>query len=217
MRHTAQRAAIQAGKIEVIDATAPPSRRRPVGLAYLDVTQSGAKLPANLGRILKGYDGWAISASPLALRELLGRYGKRRGAEAIVCAWSAQQPASDLGGLRSSWEAVIVRSPRKPQAGIPDAMFGGFRGAHLERHSTFGVWVINLLGALPGDRLVDLSPDAGVARAWQELGGAAVEKVIPPRRRRRAPPPGGQNVTPTNGVEVPIESGSAEPPPVGSE
>lgn len=209
--------------IEVIDATAAPgrTRRRPVRLGYLDISSAGAKVPRRLTNDLRGLDGWALSASPLALRELLTRLGApRRGAggAATVCAWSSPQPAdAEPAGLRSSWEAVIVRSPRKPQAGVPDSLFGGYRGDRSERQSSFGAWVIGLLGAMPGDQLVDLTgPDGVVARAWRELGGAAVEKVIAPRRRRRRPPPGGQIVTPTDPPEPPADPGPPPPPEAGN-
>lgn len=216
-RQTTFRLRHRPSAIEVIDATAAaaPTRRRPVRLGYLDITRSGANIPQRLARDLRGLDGWALSASPLALRELLGRYGGRPGG-VLVCAWSSLAPAApdgDTTGLRSSWEAVIVRSPRKPSAGVPDAMFGGFRGTHVERHSSFGVWVISLLGALPGDQLIDLvGPDGLVARAWRELGGAAVEKVPAPRRRRRRAPLGGQNHAPPVEPEAPAEGGSGDVP-----
>jgi hypothetical protein len=198
--------------IEVIDATAAPerTRRRPVRLGYLDIAIAGAKVPRRLTRDLRDLDGWALSASPLALRELLIRFGgPRRGGGALVCAWSSpQRPEAEAAGLRASWEAVIVRSPRKPQAGVPDSLFGGYRGDRSERQSSFGAWVIGLLGAMPGDQLVDLTgADGVVARAWRELGGAAVEKVIAPRRRRRRPPPGGQILTPTAPPEAPADPG----------
>lgn len=216
-RQTTFRLRHRPNAIEVIDATAAatPTRRRPVRLGYVDISSSGANVPRRLARDLRGLDGWALSASPLALRELLTRYGARSGG-VLVCAWSSPQAAAaaaegDTAGLLSSWEAVIVRSPRKPRAGVPDAMFGGFRGTHVERQSSFGVWVISLLGALPGDQVVDLvGPDGLVARAWRELGGAAVEKAPPPRRRRRRPPPSGHNLTPAEGIEVPADPG---PPP----
>jgi hypothetical protein len=202
---------------------APPcvARRR-------DARRGGAAAPVRLvsspsddgprpARDLRGLDGWAMSASPLALRTLLVRYG------GTVCAWStsetsraAKRAAAAGPGVRPSWEALIVRSPRKPRAGAPDALFGGFRGG-AERQAAFGPWVIGLLGALPGDQLVDLvGPDGVVARAWRELGGAAVERARPPRPprpRRRPAPPSGHNHAPAVPLEAPADGGPAEGPP----
>jgi hypothetical protein len=217
-RQVAFRLRHRPSSIEVIDATKTRSRRPPVRLGYLDISRAGAKVPLDrLARDLRGLDGWAMSASPLALRTLLVRYG------GTVCAWStsetsraAKRAAAAGPGVRPSWEALIVRSPRKPRAGAPDALFGGFRGG-AERQAAFGPWVIGLLGALPGDQLVDLvGPDGVVARAWRELGGAAVERARPPRPprpRRRPAPPSGHNHAPAVPLEAPADGGPAEGPP----
>jgi hypothetical protein len=197
-----------------IGATAAPSRRRTLRLGYLDISGAGAKVPrARLARDLRGIDGWAMSASPLALRTLLLRYG------GTVCAWSTSETsraAKRSKGTGPAWEALIVKSPRKPHAGAPDALFGGFRGG-AERQAAFGPWVISLLGALPGDQVVDLvGPDGVVARAWRELGGAAIERYRPrprpARPRRRPAPPSGHNHVPVPPLEVPDDGGAAEGP-----
>lgn len=216
-RQTAFRLRRREGASDLVDqveqAKEPmTSRRRPLRFAYLDLVGHGARVPASVSRDLRGFDGWAISAAPAALRELLSRFGGRRdGRAAIVCAWGLPSNApDDAGALRPSWEALIVRSPRKAR-GVNDALFAVGRRADEpidRRPVAFGAWVIAVLGLLPGDQLV---ADGIVARAWREIGGAAVEKV-PPRRRRRPRPRqlelGGQKHPPAEGSEVP-----ADPPP----
>jgi hypothetical protein len=215
-RQNAFRLRRREGAIDLVDQVEKEpmtSRRQPLRFAYLDLVAHGARVPASLGRDLRGFDGWAISASPAALRELLGRFGGRRDGRAVhVCAWCLPTTtAPDDVALRPSWEALIVRSPRKAR-GVTDSLFAGGRRADEptdRRPVAFGAWVIAVLGLLPGDQLV---ADGLVARAWRELGGASVEKESPRRRRRPRPRQlelGGQKHPPAEGSEVP-----ADPPPL---
>lgn len=155
------------------------SRRRPLRFAYLDLVAHGATVPNTLARDLRGLDGWAISAAPAALYVLLRKFGRARGRAAVVCAWSSPIGApDDTEGLRPSWEALIVQSPRKAR-NVTDALFATGRRAEDptdRRPASFGAWVIAVLGLLPGDQLI---ADGVVARAWREIGGAAVEAPLP--------------------------------------
>lgn len=119
-------------------------------------------------------DGWALSTSARALRRVLGLCpeGVR------VAAWfRGERPALSYLPLQA-WEPVIVSGGRpylsrleerrvdalvhvaRPRLTDPGRVMGA-------KPATFAWWLFDLLGALPGDELVDLFPGSGgVARAW---------------------------------------------------
>ena len=114
---------------------------------------------------LKGYDGWALSTSAEALRDVLPLCPP----EARVLAWVKHT-------VTVSWEPVIVVSARAPQ-GVrdwiqaepdsyqwrpkPDSYVIG------QKPTIFCAWLFRWLGAESGDELDDLFPGSGqVGRAW---------------------------------------------------
>ena len=117
---------------------------------------------------LVGYDGWALSTSAAALREILPLCPP----DARVLAWTKHT-------VTVSWEPVIVRSARpiphpggprdwiqeEPEAfqwrAKPDSYVIG------QKPERFCRWLFEWLGAEPGDSLDDLFPGSGaVSRAW---------------------------------------------------
>jgi hypothetical protein len=113
-----------------------------------------------------GYDGWALSTSAAALRDLLPIFPP----EARLLAWVKHT-------VTVAWEPVIVCSARTPDRTLrdwiqvePDAYQwrekpdGYVIGQKPEAYCR---WVFGWLGAEPDDELDDLFPGSGnVGRAW---------------------------------------------------
>ena len=120
---------------------------------------------------LATYDGWALSTSRRAVRDLLPICPP----EAILCPFikNHHQPVSR--GPGNIHEYVIVVPGRWRQPGPPDALVGGVprqEGGYLMgRKSVYFVkWVFELLGAAPQDQLDDFFPGTGiVGRCWAEF------------------------------------------------
>lgn len=116
---------------------------------------------------LTTYDGWALSTSAEALRDILPLCPS----EARVLAWVKHT-------VTVSWEPLIVVSARKPEGvrdwlqcepdsyqwrAKPDSYVIG------QKPKPFCMWMFAWIAAEPGDRLDDLFPGSGnVAVAWQE-------------------------------------------------
>lgn len=150
-------------------------------------------------------DGWALSTSAEALPDVLASCppGVR------IAAWvRGERPTRSWRPL-SAWEAVIYYGGRprllsghdrridalvyfaRPRLTEPRRVVGA-------KPAAFAYWLFDLLGALPGDELVDLFPGSGgVARAWRYYS-------TPDRRSSTAathgPGPGGLA---TGGAETP--------------
>jgi hypothetical protein len=124
-----------------------------------------------IGRLV-GYDGWALSTSARALRELLPLCP----AEVRVLAWIKHT-------VDVAWEPVLVRSARpvrdhrvylrdwirvEPDAYQWRAQPAGYVTG--QKPAPFCRWLFQWLGAQPGgdDTLDDLYPGSGqVSRVWQ--------------------------------------------------
>ena len=121
--------------------------------------------------LLKEHDGWALSTSSRALRDVLPLCPP----EVHVCAWVKPIGASSKAlGMVVTWEPVIVKPARELTPGKRD---------HLRAHPARGggtligrkplafcAALFGWLGALPGDELEDLFPGTGiVGRAWEEF------------------------------------------------
>lgn len=124
---------------------------------------------ALIAALVSDYDGWALSTSSSALRQLLPLCPEG----ARVCAWHKPNPVPHATrGLHKSWEPVIVMPARHLAPGLPDALralparLGG--STLIGRKPTrFCAWLFQALGALPGDSFADLYPGSGiVGRAW---------------------------------------------------
>lgn len=118
-------------------------------------------------------DGWALSTSAKALRHVLPLCPDG----ARVCAW-----VKPIGvpprthGIHNNWEPLIVCRGRQRPPGRSDwlrAQPARFGGELMGRKPiAFAAWLFGLLGAAPGDELVDLYPGTGIiGRAWESLGG----------------------------------------------
>lgn len=124
--------------------------------------------------VLEAFDGWALSTSADALPDVLAL----APAGSQVAAWfrGARPPASYAP--LNAWEPVIYRGGRaylspvderrldalvhhsRPRTSDPRRVIGAKPGA-------FCFWMFDLLGALPGDELVDLFPGSGgVSLCW---------------------------------------------------
>lgn len=125
-----------------------------------------------------GYDGWALSTSTKALRDVLPLCPPR----ARVCAWVKPIGASPRSfGIHNTWEPLIVVPGRSERPGKRDWL-----SAQPARHGgtlpgrkpvAFAAWLFGLLGMRRGDQLVELFPGTGIiTRAWAEAcrgrGGA---------------------------------------------
>lgn len=116
-------------------------------------------------------DGWALSTSSAALRELLPLCPH----DARVCAWvKPNAPSPKTYGLHSRWEALIVVPARRLQPGMSDWLLSSparLGGETLigRKPLAFCAFLFRALGLRPGDELVDLFPGTGiVGRAWAE-------------------------------------------------
>lgn len=127
-------------------------------------------------------DGWALSTSSEALQDVLAV----APAGVSVAAWfRGERPTPSYSPLRA-WEPVVVWGGRKYLSPVDerrvDALVHVSRARLTDRARVIGAkpgefcwWLFDLLGALPGDELVDLFPGSGgVARAWRYLSSAAV-------------------------------------------
>lgn len=134
-----------------------------------------------LEQLQKNYpDGWALSTSSAALRDILPLCppGVR------VCAWfKGPRPTKSRRAL-TSWEPVIVAGGRPLSVAavcdvsdglIAQGRFRAFPGAMVGmKPPTFAEWLFKLLGAVRGDTLHDLFPGSGaVTLAWNRYVGVA--------------------------------------------
>lgn len=139
-------------------------------------------------------DGWALSTSVPALGAVLalcpaGEPSKKRawggsvklGTGVRVCAWirSAGSPFPP-SRVMWTWEPLIVRMPhwrqRHKHDFVRDTLTAsqphGFLGNEItgQKPPAFTHWLFHLLGARPGDELVDIFPGSGaVGREWARL------------------------------------------------
>ena len=145
---------------------------------------------------LATYDGWALSTSAKALRNILPLCSE----EVRVCAWVKPIGASSRTyGLHSTWEPLIVSPARSLRPGHRDwilaqpARFGGeLMGRKPIRFCAF---LFQTLGAAPNDRFYDLFPGTGIVssawRAFVEGSLTASDADVSDCRSAPAPTPGG--------------------------
>jgi hypothetical protein len=123
-------------------------------------------------------DGWALSTSAQALPYVLGLCP----VPVRVAAWykTNSPPIRTTGRWIWTWEPVIVCGGRVQGAGrVRDALASAVptRSAKLipgQKPDVFSRWVLELLGAEPGDAIDDLFPGSGavtrVLDTWQRQG-----------------------------------------------
>jgi hypothetical protein len=123
-------------------------------------------------------DGWALSTSARALRDVLLLCPPN----VRVCAWFKGPRHTKSRLALSSWEPVIVCGGRPLRVDvvcdvadglIAQGRFRAFPGALIGmKPPTFAEWMFALLGAAPGDRLDDLFPGSGaISVAWARYTG----------------------------------------------
>lgn len=140
-------------------------------------------------RILVGWlcdefpDGWALSTSPAALREILNLCPD----DVRVAAWCkpfTPMKMGGVGGLHCAWEPVLYRTPtlrgkpRPVRLGIVARDWISVspklrQRVPGEKPHRFGWWIFSMLGAGPGDDFVDVFPGSGaMGEAWVAWCGA---------------------------------------------
>jgi len=127
-----------------------------------------------IARLEAGWpDGWALSTSAAALRDVLALCppGVR------VCAWRRRTRPARSRRTLSAWEPLLVVGGRPLSVEAPQELldvldyrgrYDAFPGALTGmKPPEFGVWLFRQLGARPGDKLADLFPGSGaITRAW---------------------------------------------------
>jgi len=125
---------------------------------------------------LAEFDGWALSTSSVALRDVLDV----APADVRVAAW-VKPFASFKPGVNPgyTWEPVLFRSGRKRDRSEPTVkdhiaecitLRKGLAGAKPE---PFCRWVLDLIGWRPGDEIEDVFPGTGVmGRVVDQLNNA---------------------------------------------
>lgn len=172
------------------DGSAGAAAPGPLRFAYADPPYPGTakkfyrKEPTYAGEVnhvdlisalCNGYDGWALSTSARALRDILPLCPQ----DARVCAWVKPHgvpPATY--GLHNTWEALIVVQGRRLRPGRADWLraLPARRGGTLpgRKPLAFCAWLFDCLGILPGDEFVDLYPGTGiVGRAFRDMSAFA--------------------------------------------
>ena len=162
---------------------------RPLRLAYADPPYPGKAFlyrghpdfagevdhRALIGRLVDEFpDGWALSTSAAALSDVLASCP----AGVRVAAWfRGERPGRSWRPL-SAWEPVVCFAGRAYLSEVDgrrlDALVHVARARSTDpgrvigaKPAEFAWWLFDLLGALPGDELVDLFPGSGgVGRAW---------------------------------------------------
>lgn len=126
--------------------------------------------PALIASLLENYDGWALSTSSQALRDILPLCPPA----ARVCPWiKPNLPNHRAHGLTNTYEVVIVVPVRSRRRPVRDSLYtqpARGNGTLMGRKPiNFCAWLFELLGLMPGDTLDDLFPGTGIiTRCWQE-------------------------------------------------
>jgi len=125
------------------------------------------------------YDGWALSTSREALRDLLPLCPPNHG----LGVWlKANGPDPRTRGVDHQWEPVIyVPARERKGAMVRDWLYAkpARGGGDLmgRKPIAFCMWLFQLLGAAPVDDLDDLFPGTGVVQSsWRQFQAAASER-----------------------------------------
>lgn len=140
---------------------------------------------ALIARLMADYpDGWALSTSSAALREVLVLCPP----DTRVCAWRRRVRVSASKRALSAWEPLLIVGGREHRTNVSQDVlddletddvvlddvldyrgrYDSFNGALVGmKPPELAVWMFAQLGARAGDTLDDLYPGSGaVARAW---------------------------------------------------
>jgi hypothetical protein len=147
-----------------------------------------------IARLVRDYDGWALSTGAVNLRELLPLCPP----EARVAAWVKPWTPWLYKGRMSviyAWEPVIFKPARRLRSDVmAPIVFDWFRehapmcsGLPGSKSETFSYWLFGLLAAAPEDTLDDLFPGTKrVSIAW-EAWRAQVQIAWRPRPKAGKP------------------------------
>lgn len=185
---------------------------RPMVFAYADPPYPGKALlyperrevdhASLLERLTKNYpDGWALSTSSDALRDVLSLCP--RGVR--ICAWFKGPRYTKSRRALVSWEPLIVSGGRPLRVDVVQDLRDGlvavgrfrrFPGAMVGmKPPAFAEWMFRQLGASRGDRLDDLFPGSGaIRRSWIRY----TESSVAIGRSRRQENGGRLTCTPTS-------------------
>lgn len=126
---------------------------------------------AELMRILVEYDGWALSTSSTALREVIALAPPSVRIAAWVKPFAIFKPNVNPA---YAWEPVLFKPARSGERDRPtvrdwvSANITLKRGLVGAKPEAFGVWLFELLGARPRDEFIDMFPGTGgVTAVWQ--------------------------------------------------
>jgi hypothetical protein len=147
---------------------------------------------AALVESLLAYDGWALSTSNKAMRDILALCPK----DVRVCAWCKPIAPPFRGQGVYGWEPVIVHWARPPASDLRDTLTvspeqytfrpkpdGYVTGA---KPPAFCRWLFAWLGATPDDEFTDIFPGSrAVTDAWAQF--AAQPTLMSAVSRRRQP------------------------------
>ena len=125
-----------------------------------------------IGRLCAEYpDGWALSTSSVALRDVLALCPPDVRVGSWVKTWCSWKPGV---GVAYAWEPVLFRGGR-PRGRLKDTVRDWIGCPILTRQTVKGAkpdafcyWLFEVLNLHPDDELVDLYPGSGaVTRAWE--------------------------------------------------
>jgi hypothetical protein len=133
-----------------------------------------------VNRLVASYDGWALSTSARALPDVLASCppGVR------IASWFRGERPTTSSLPLSAWEPVVVWGGRAYLSPVDarrvDALVHVARARRTDpgqlvgaKPARFARWMFDLLGALPGDELVDVFPGSGgIGRAWDLYASA---------------------------------------------
>lgn len=120
------------------------------------------------------HDGWALSTSSTALREIWNLCP-----EARVAVWTKGFAAFKNQRITFAWEPVLYVADSKRNgrtaylvrdwvAAMPPVFVGKGDGVHGQKPDGFSFWLFDLLGMTADDELVDLFPGSGAVKtAWE--------------------------------------------------
>lgn len=132
-----------------------------------------------IARLVRDFpDGWALSTSSKALRLVLSLVP--HDVTVDVAVWvNGSRPGVRAHQARDAYEVVLIAGGRPLELGAKDALDNVLvwhRNARQRTHpgaligmkpAAFCEWLFRMLGAEPGDELVDMFPGSGaVSRAW---------------------------------------------------
>jgi len=145
------------------------------GKAHLYPEHQEIDHPALIRQLEATYpDGWALSTSARALRDILPLCPP----DTRVCAWLKKTRPHKHARILTTWEPLLVAHGRKRHPtdarSERDALIARGRfHAHPNpmigmKPPAYATWVFHLLGAALGDTLDDLFPGSGaITRAWR--------------------------------------------------